>query len=209
MTATHERKRLNPLCAGPSGGKTASLPAPSPELTVLNLDRSHRSIDPSVFVAESATVIGDVTIGASSSVWFGCVVRGDTAAVVIGERTNLQDGAIVHVDKDSPVTIGSGVVVGHGAVIHGATVGDNVLVGIRAVILNGAVIGENSIVGACALVTPGTVIPPGSLVMGIPGRVVRQVDDAGLANTRRLAADYVAYAGEHLAANLLRERGPD
>ena len=176
---------------------------------MLNLDRSQRHLDASVFVAESATVIGDVTIGEASSVWFGCVVRGDTAPVVIGDRTNLQDGAIVHVDKEFPVRIGSGVVVGHGAVIHGATVGDNVLVGIRAVVLNAAVVGENSIVGACAVVTPGTVIPPGSVVLGIPGKVVRPVEEADLAITRRLASNYVGYAREYLAARHLRERGPD
>ena len=155
-------------------------------------------IDPSAFVAEGATVIGQVTIGAESSVWFGCVIRGDRSPVVIGERCNVQDGAVIHEDPEFPVTIGNDVSLGHGAIVHGATIRDRVLVGIRAVVLNGAVVGEDSIIGAGAVVTPGTIVPPGSLVLGIPGKVKGPVDEEGLGLIRRTAANYVRLSRQYL-----------
>ena len=129
------------------------------------------------FVAESAAVIGSVVLGHNVSVWFGAVVRGDYDTVTIGANSNIQDCAVVHMDDTYPVTIGHGVTVGHHAVVHGCTVGDNSLIGIHAVVMNGARIGENCLVGSNALVTEGKTIPDGSLVLGSPGRVVRSLTD--------------------------------
>ena len=129
------------------------------------------------FVAESAAVIGSVVLGHNVSVWFGAVVRGDYDTVTIGANSNIQDCVVVHMDDTYPVTIGEGVTVGHHAVVHGCTVGDNSLIGIHAVVMNGARIGENCLVGSNALVTEGKTIPDGSLVLGSPGRVVRSLTD--------------------------------
>jgi carbonic anhydrase/acetyltransferase-like protein (isoleucine patch superfamily) len=149
------------------------------------------------WVAPGAVVVGEVHLSDEVSVWYGAVLRGDSAAIQIGPRTNVQDGTVVHVDHGMPTRIGSDVVIGHGAVVHAATVGDGCLIAIRATVLSGAVIGEGSIVGAGALVTEGKVIPPRSLVLGIPGRVVRRVEDAEAAKVREQAARYVAYARLH------------
>ena len=132
-------------------------------------------IHPTVFIAETATIIGDVSIGAESSVWFGAIIRGDVARVTIGQRSNVQDGAIIHGSHDQPVIIGNGVTISHGAIVHAASLGDNVMIATRATVLDKADIGENSIIGAGAMVTPGTIIPPNSLVLGVPGKVVRTV----------------------------------
>ena len=129
------------------------------------------------FVAESAAVIGSVVLHHNVSVWFGAVVRGDYDTVTIGANSNIQDCAVVHMDDTYPVTIGHGVTVGHHAVVHGCTVGDNSLIGIHAVVMNGARIGENCLVGSNTLVTEGKTIPDGSLVLGSPGRVVRGLTD--------------------------------
>ena len=129
------------------------------------------------FVAESASVIGSVVLDDNVSVWFGAVVRGDYDTVTIGANSNIQDCAVVHMDDTYPVTIGDGVTVGHHAVVHGCTVGDNSLIGIHAVVMNGARIGENCLIGSNALVTEGKTIPDGSLVLGSPGRVVRDLTD--------------------------------
>ncbi len=129
------------------------------------------------FVAESAAVIGSVVLNHNVSVWFGAVVRGDYDTVTIGANSNIQDCAVVHMDDTYPVTIGEGVTVGHHAVVHGCTVGDNSLIGIHAVVMNGARIGENCLIGSNALVTEGKTIPDGSLVLGSPGRVVRDLTE--------------------------------
>ena len=129
------------------------------------------------FVAESASVIGSVVLDHNVSVWFGAVVRGDYDSVTIGANSNIQDCAVVHMDDTYPVTIGEGVTVGHHAVVHGCTVGDNSLIGIHAVVMNGARIGEDCLIGSNALVTEGKIIPDGSLVLGSPGRVVRSLTD--------------------------------
>lgn len=150
-------------------------------------------IDPSAFVAPGAFIIGDVTIGPESSVWFGAVLRGDIAPIVVGQGSNIQDTAVVHVDIGQPTFIGNGVTVGHGAILHGCTVGDNVLVGIRAVVLTGAVIGENSLIGAGAVVPEGTVIPPNSLVLGVPARVVGEVTPELLRRIKESAEHYRNY----------------
>jgi carbonic anhydrase/acetyltransferase-like protein (isoleucine patch superfamily) len=160
------------------------------------LDTHHHVdlLDPSVYIAPSANIIGRVTIGAESSVWFASVLRGDTDHIVIGARTNLQDGCVVHVDAGSPALIGNGVTVAHRAVVHGAVVEDDVLIGVGAIVLSGARIGRESLIGAGALVTGGTVVPPRSLVLGLPGRVVRQITEEELQNIKRTAERYVQYA---------------
>ena len=154
-------------------------------------------IDPSVFIAAGAVIIGDVHIGAQSSVWFNAVIRADTDRVVIGERTNVQDGVIIHVDAGKPARIGSGVTIGHAAVVHGALVEDDVLIGIGAKILSGAKIGRESILGAGTLVTGGTIVPPRSLVLGLPGRVVRALTDEEVASIKSGAARYVQYSAHY------------
>ena len=163
------------------------------------MDSRHHGelIDRSAFVAPSADIVGQVTIGSESSVWFGSILRGDTDRIVVGQRTNLQDGCVVHVDAGSPTLIGNGVTVAHRAVVHGCVVEDDVLIGMGAIILTGAHIGRESIVGAGALVTGGTVVPPRSLVLGLPGRVVRQISDEELETVRRTAQRYVEYARQY------------
>jgi carbonic anhydrase/acetyltransferase-like protein (isoleucine patch superfamily) len=153
-------------------------------------------IHSSAWVADSAEVIGDVHIGADSSIWFGTVVRGDVFHIRIGCRTNVQDHSVLHVTHDRyPTLLGDDVTVGHRAVLHGCTVGDGALVGIGAIVLDQAEIGEGSLVGAMSLVTPGTKVPPGMVVMGQPARVVREVSDAERSWMRESAANYVGYAG--------------
>lgn len=148
-------------------------------------------IHPTVFVAETATIIGEVTIYPDASVWFGAVIRGDADKIVIGEGTNVQDGAIIHCDANLPTTIGKRVVIGHRAVIHGATIADNVLIGIGAIVLNGARVGEYSIIAAGSLVTEGQEIPPRSLVMGVPAKVVREVTQDEIKRITDGAQNYI------------------
>ena len=124
-----------------------------------------------IFIVENATVRGEVTLGNEVSIWFGAVLRADKDRIVIGDRSNVQDNAVLHTSAGHPVLMGSDVSVGHGAILHGCTVADRVLVGMGAIVLNGAHIGEDSLLGAGTVVTEGTVIPPGSVVVGIPGRV--------------------------------------
>lgn len=157
-------------------------------------------VHPSAFIAPGAVVVGDVTVGAEASLWFGTVVRGDVGAVVIGPQTNVQDGCILHAEADRPCVLGARVSLGHGAIVHAAHVEDETLIGIRATVLNGARIGRGSMVAAGALVPPGGVVPPDSLVMGIPARVVRPVSEADRERIRRTADHYVAYARAYRAA---------
>ena len=152
------------------------------------------TIDPSVFVAENCTLRGEVRVGARSSLWFQTVIRGDSAPIVIGERSNIQDGCVLHTDLDQPVEIGNDVTVGHSAVVHGARVGDQVLVAMRATVLSGAVIGARCLIGAGALVTEGMRVPDGSLVLGVPGRVVRPLKEEEIRRVIENARAYVAYA---------------
>ena len=155
-------------------------------------------VHPTAYVDASAQVIGDVEIGAESSVWMNAVVRGDVNTIRIGDRSNVQDGTIVHVMHEThPTRIGDDVTIGHAAVVHGCTVGNRVLIGMGATILNGAVIGEDSIVAAGSLVTEGAVIPPRSLVMGSPGKVRRTVTDADVASILEYAANYVRYKKDY------------
>ena len=129
------------------------------------------------FIAETAVVIGSVRLKHEASVWWGAVLRGDFDSITVGERTNVQDNAVVHMDEGYPVTLGNQVTVGHKAVLHGCTVGDNSLIGIGAVVLNGVVIGNDCLIGSDALITEGKVIPDRSLVLGSPGKVVRELTD--------------------------------
>jgi carbonic anhydrase/acetyltransferase-like protein (isoleucine patch superfamily) len=155
------------------------------------------------FLAWNAEVAGDVTLGEETSVWFSATVRGDMAAITVGRGTNVQDNATLHVDTGLPLSIGSGVTIGHNAILHGCTVGNDCLIGMGAVILNGAVIGEQSVVGAGALVTEGKQFPPRSLIVGSPAKAVRQVDDALLEKIRANGRTYIVMARE--AAGGLRE----
>ncbi len=154
-------------------------------------DRLVQFASDNYYIAPNATVIGSVVIGDNVSIWFNTVLRADNDVIAIGDDSNIQDGAVVHVDPGKPVKIGRGVTVGHKAVIHGCTIGDNTLIGINAVILNNAQIGSNCIIGANALIPEGKIIPDGSLVVGAPGRVVRQLSDEQIAQLRRSAAGYV------------------
>jgi len=148
-----------------------------------------------VYIAKTATVIGDVTLGANSSVWYGAVLRGDINRIVVGHHSNIQDNAVVHLADDFACILGNWVTVGHGAIVHACTVGDETLVGMGAVILDGAVIGKQSLIGAKALVTQGTKIPPGSLVLGAPAKVVRKLSKEERAGLKWWAQKYVDNAG--------------
>ncbi len=165
-------------------------------------DRAPR-VDPTAVVLEGATVVGRVTIGAESSVWFGAVVRGDVHDVVIGARTNVQDRSVIHVTTDRfSTTIGDGVTIGHAAVLHGCTIGDYALIGIGAIVLDGAEVGERSMIAAGALVTPGTKIPPGQLAVGSPARVKRPLTPEELEHLERSAANYAALAARYRALGI-------
>jgi carbonic anhydrase/acetyltransferase-like protein (isoleucine patch superfamily) len=157
-------------------------------------------VHPTVFLARGAVVLGDVTIGEESSVWFQAVIRGDVEVIRVGRRTNIQDGAILHADPGFPCTVGDDVTVGHGAIVHGATLGNRVLIGMRAVVMNGAEIGDESVIGVGAVVTEGTKVPAGSVVLGLPGKIVRQVTPDDIARIRHAAKHYVAAARQYLAA---------
>jgi len=162
--------------------------------------RRRPKIGRSVFIARTATVIGDVTLGAHASVWYGAVLRGDINCIVVGHHCNIQDNAVLHLADDYPCLLGDWVTVGHGAVVHACKVGDEVLVGMGAVILDGAVIGKQSLIGARALVTQGMKIPPGSLVLGTPARVVRKLTPAERGDLKGWAQKYVdngAYCLRH------------
>ena len=151
------------------------------------------------FVAPTAVVIGDVAIEHESSVWWGAVLRGDYDRISIGRRSNVQDNAVVHMDEGFPVTLGDSVTIGHKAVLHGCTIGNNSLVGINAVVMNGAVIGDDCLVGSNALITEGKAIPPRSLVLGSPGKVVRELNDEEVAEITDFADRYVRNFRRYLA----------
>jgi gamma-carbonic anhydrase len=151
-------------------------------------------IHPTAFVDDSAQVIGDVEIGAESSVWMQAVVRGDVNTIRIGQRTNVQDGTVVHVMHDThPTKIGDDVTIGHRAIIHGCTLGNRVLIGMGAIVLNGATVGDDAIVAAGSLITEGAIVPPRSLVMGAPGKVRRTLTDDEVRFVLESAANYVRY----------------
>ena len=151
------------------------------------------------FVAETAVVIGRVRLREAASVWFGAVLRGDNEWIEVGERSNVQDHAVLHTDMGYPLRLGRQVTVGHRAMLHGCTVGDGSLIGIGSVVLNGAVIGRSSLVGANSLVTEGKTFPDGALILGSPARVVRMLSDEQIEGLRRSAELYIAQAARHRA----------
>jgi carbonic anhydrase/acetyltransferase-like protein (isoleucine patch superfamily) len=157
------------------------------------------TIHPTAFIHDGAFVIGDVTLGARGSVWPTAVIRGDTAAIVIGEDSNVQDGTIIHVDHGVPCTIGARVGIGHRAIIHGATVEHDSLIGMGAILLNNVVVGTGSIIGAGAVCPEGMIIPPNSLVLGVPGRVVRQTTDAERERIAKTVRSYLELQAAHRA----------
>jgi len=160
------------------------------------------TLDETNFVADSAAVIGDVQLGRDSSVWFSATVRGDVNRIRIGERSNIQDNAVVHVtNQTAPTAIGNAVTVGHSAIVHGCTIEDHVLVGMGAIILDHAVVGARSIVGAGALITSGVQIPEESLVLGSPARVVRRLTEKEIESITTYSDNYVRYKNVYLGVD--------
>lgn len=164
-------------------------------------------IHPTVFKTPSSEIVGDVEIGANSSLWFNVVVRGDVHWIKIGHDTNVQDGSILHVThQKSPLTIGNGVTVGHSVTLHGCTIKDYVLIGMRAVVMDDAEVGDECIIGAGALVTQGTKIPPRSLVLGSPAKVIRALNDEEIAFLHKSAENYKKYVGWYRESGFPEER---
>lgn len=168
---------------------------------IIPLGGNTPTIADTAWVAPNATLIGQVTLGAEASVFYGAVLRGDVDSITLGDRSNLQDNVTVHCDSGIPTRIGAGVSVGHAAVLHGCTIEDDCLIGMSATVLNGAVIGTGSLVAAGAVVLEGTIIPPRSLVAGVPAKVRRELTDAELDKVRDNATHYVGYAATHRTAN--------
>ena len=158
------------------------------------------TIEENVFIAPGAMIIGNVTIQEGASIWYNAVVRGDVAPIVIGRRTNIQDNCVLHVDEDVPLTIGDECTVGHGAIVHGATVDDHVLIGMNAVILSHAQVGARTIIGACALVAEHKNIPAGVLALGVPAKVARNLSTQEMEHIVTSAAGYYERALEHKKA---------
>lgn len=163
-------------------------------MAVYQLDDHKPQIAPSAWVADNAQVMGAVTMEADASVWFGATVRGDTEHITIGEGANIQDGSVLHADHGMPLKVGKHVTVGHMVMLHGCTIGDESLIGIGAVVLNGAKIGKNCLVGAGSLVTEGKEFPDGSMIMGTPAKVVRQLTPEQIQGLRQSAKHYIENA---------------
>lgn len=153
------------------------------------------------FIAKNAVVVGDVTLGEDTTVWYNAVLRGDANTITIGPRTNIQDGTIVHVDHDAPVEVGADVTIGHQCMIHGCRIGDGALIGMSSIILNNAVIGENSLLGAGSLVTEGHVIPPNVLAFGRPAKVIRPLTAEEIAKNQANIRHYMEMGQKHLAGD--------
>lgn len=168
-------------------------------MAVYQLDQLVPTLAESAWVADSAQVIGNVHLAEETSVWFGAILRGDNEPMRIGRRSNVQDGSMLHSDPGSPLTIGENVTIGHQVMLHGCTIGDGTLVGIKAVVLNGAKIGRNCVVGAGALVTEGKEFPDGSMIMGAPAKVVRELTPEQIASFARAADHYVDNAKRYAA----------
>ena len=163
-------------------------------MAIYQLDDLIPQLATGAWVADSAQVIGDVRMAENSNVWFGTVVRGDSETITIGKNSNVQDGCVLHADPGLPLIIGDNVSVGHQVMLHGCTVGDGTLIAIGAIVLNGAVIGKNCIVGAAALVTEGKVFPDGSMIMGSPAKVMRELSAEQQAGLLNISKHYVANA---------------
>ncbi|MBA4147789.1 MAG: gamma carbonic anhydrase family protein [Verrucomicrobia bacterium] len=164
--------------------------------------RKKPTLGKNVYIAKGAVVLGDVTLGDNSSVWYNAVVRGDINKIVIGHSTNIQDNAVLHLADDFPCILGDYVTVGHSAIVHACTVGDECLVGMGAIILDGAEIGDQCLIGAKALVVSGMKVPPGSLVLGSPARVIKQLSPEERANLKFWATKYVDNAAYCLQNNI-------
>ncbi len=162
-----------------------------------NVEIKTPQLHESVFVAEGARIIGDVTIGAQSSVWYNCVLRGDINRIVIGERSNIQDGTIIHLENDLGCIVGNDVTVGHGAILHGCTIEDGALIGMGAILLSGSIIRRGAVVGAGAVVKEGTVVPKNSLIVGVPGKVLKTLSPDTYDDHVQWAAKYVSLAEIH------------
>ncbi len=168
---------------------------------------NHPKIHHSAFIAPSAAVMGNVSLGEDASVWYGAVLRGDMAPIQIGSQTNLQDGTIVHVDEGVPCTIGSRVGVGHRVILHGCTVEDECLIGMGSILLNRVTVGRGSVIAAGAVLREGMSVPAGSLVMGVPGKVVRPVDEVLRRRIEETWQHYVEQAKRHRAGNFPLVKG--
>lgn len=175
-------------------------PASPRSALVLPLGEYEPDVAAALFVAPGAVVVGDVTLGSGTSVWYACVLRGDGGSITVGDDVNIQDGCVLHADPGFPAVVGDRVSIGHGAVVHGAVIEDDVLVGMRATVLNGARIGAGSLVAAGAVVRPGTVVPPGSMVAGVPAQVRRLVSEEERTTILGTPSTYRAHAERHLAA---------
>lgn len=160
-------------------------------MAIYELDAQAPQIDPTAWVADSAQVMGNVVLGADASVWFGTVIRGDTDMIRIGDGTNIQDTSVLHADEGTPLIIGNHVTVGHKVMLHGCSIGDESLIGIGAIVLNGAKIGKNCLVGAGALVTEGKEFPDGSMIIGSPAKVVRQLTPEQIEGLKLSAQHYI------------------
>ncbi|WP_332701979.1 gamma carbonic anhydrase family protein [Devosia sp.] len=173
------------------------------------LDGVAPQISPDVgWIAPSAVLTGDIVVGAEVGIWFGVVARGDIERISIGARSNVQDNCVLHTDGNNPLVIGENCTIGHSAIVHGCTIGDNTLIGMGATVLNGAKIGKNCLIGANALITEGKEIPDNSLVMGAPAKVVRQIDDAGVKALTASADRYVRNARRYASGLVEVTAGP-
>ena len=165
-----------------------------------NLNYKNPEIDKTAFIAPGAKIIGDVIIKKDASIWYNAVLRGDIDKITIGENTNIQENSSLHVDHNAPLEIGNNVTAGHGVILHGCKINDNCLIGMGATILNNAVIGKNSIIGANALVTEGKEIPPNSLIIGVPGKVIRELKPGEIEKIKNSAEHYIELARDHKQA---------
>lgn len=170
---------------------------------IMSFKEKTPSIQESCFIAETAAVIGDVKLGSGSSVWFGAVIRGDEDSISIGENSNIQDNAVLHCDEGHPIKIGNLVTVGHGAIVHGATIEDNVIIGMGAIVMNGAEIGAASVIGAGAVCTENMIVPNGSVVVGIPAKVVKTAEEYNRSMTTLNAVAYVELGAEYMKKQIL------
>jgi len=163
-------------------------------MPVYALQEKRPQIHDSAWIAETATIIGDVSIGEQASVWFGVTIRGDNTSITIGNRSNVQENSVLHVDPGFELTVGDDVTIGHQVMLHGCTIGDNCLIGIQSVVMNGATIGKNCLVGAGALITEGKSFPDGSLIVGVPAKVLRPLTEDEIKRLSGSAANYVTRA---------------
>lgn len=165
---------------------------------IKNFKGNSPKINSKAYIAENATIIGNVNIEEDASIWFGAVLRGDVEHITVGKRSNVQDNSVIHVDKGSSVVIGNDVTIGHSAIIHGCHIGNNTLIGMGSVILNGAKIGSNTLIGAKTLITQNKEIPDGVLVLGNPGKVIRELTEDEIISLKKSAENYVTESKEYI-----------